>query len=545
MKIALAQFNPTVGDFEGNSARILSLAETARQRGADLAVFSELCLCGYLPQDLLERPSFIDRNHQELKDLAAKLPLPAVVGYAGRVKNGKGKSIANKAALICSGRVVFEQSKMLLPTYDVFDESRYFQPAGKQFAYGFGKEQLGITICEDVWNDKNFWAECRYDRDPVTELIGQGITVLLNISASPYTIDKRALRLEMLQSIAVNQHRPIVYVNQVGGDDSLIFDGASMALTADGRVAAQALAFEEDLVLFDTVTGEGEIHKQPHEEIAYAYRALITGTQDYVRKCGFKKVLVGLSGGIDSSVVAAIAVDALGASNVLGVSMPGPYSSEGSKSDAKALAQNLGIEFITLPIGDVFDAYEKALAPAFASRSVDVTEENIQARIRGNYLMAISNKFGSMVLSTGNKSELAVGYCTLYGDMAGGLAVISDVPKLMVYELANWINRERELIPRSSIDKVPSAELRPNQKDEDSLPPYDVLDRILKAYIEDLHSPQEIADHYGFDLQLVRDIALHVDRTEYKRKQAAPGLKITSRAFGFGRPFPIAQRFIP
>jgi len=545
MKIALAQFNPTVGDFAGNSARILNLAEKARQRGADLAVFSELCLCGYLPQDLLERPAFIDRNHQELKDLAAKLPLPAVVGYAGRVKNGKGKSIANKAALICSGRVVFEQSKMLLPTYDVFDESRYFQPAGKQFAYGFGKEQLGITICEDVWNDKNFWAECRYDRDPVTELIGQGITVLLNISASPYTIDKRSLRLEMLQSIAVNQHRPIVYVNQVGGDDSLIFDGASMALTAEGKVAAQALAFEEDLVLFDTVTGEGEIHKQPHEEIAYAYRALITGTQDYVRKCGFKRVLVGLSGGIDSAVVASIAVDALGASNVLGVSMPGPYSSEGSKSDAKALAHNLGIELITLPIGEVFDAYQKALAPAFGSKPVDVTEENIQARIRGNYLMAISNKFGSMVLSTGNKSELAVGYCTLYGDMAGGLAVISDVPKLMVYELAQWINRERELIPHSSIEKVPSAELRPNQKDEDSLPPYDVLDRILKAYIEDLHSPQEIADHYGFDLQLVRDIALHVDRTEYKRKQAAPGLKITSRAFGFGRPFPIAQRFIP
>jgi NAD+ synthase (glutamine-hydrolysing) len=545
MKIALAQFNPTVGDFSGNSARILSLAEKARKRGADLAVFSELCLCGYLPQDLLERPSFIDRNHHELKDLAAKLPLPCIVGYAGRVKNGTGKSIANKAALICSGRVVFEQSKMLLPTYDVFDESRYFQPASRQSAYGFGREQLGITICEDVWNDKNFWAQCRYDRDPVTELVGQGITVLLNISASPYTIDKRALRLEMLQSIAVNQKRPVVYVNQVGGDDSLIFDGGSMALTAEGKVAAQASAFEEDLVLFDTVTGEGEIHAQPHEEIAYAYRALITGTQDYVRKCGFKKVLVGLSGGIDSSVVASIAVEALGAENVLGVSMPGPFSSEGSKADAKVLAQNLGIEFLTLPIVDVYDAYLKALAPAFASRSMDVTEENIQARIRGNFLMAISNKFGSMVLSTGNKSELAVGYCTLYGDMAGGLAVISDVPKLMIYELANWINRERELIPRSSIEKVPSAELRPNQKDEDSLPPYDVLDRILKAYIEDLHSPQEIADHYGFDLKLVRDIALLVDRTEYKRKQAAPGLKITSRAFGFGRPFPIAQQFIP
>ncbi|MGB2621479.1 MAG: NAD+ synthase [Candidatus Acidiferrum sp.] len=545
MKIALAQFNPTVGDFAGNSARILSLAEKARQRGADLAVFSELCLCGYLPQDLLERPSFIDRNHLELKQLAAKLSLPAIVGYAGRVKNGTGKSIANKAALICSGRVVFEQSKMLLPTYDVFDESRYFQPAGKQSAYGFGKEQLGITICEDVWNDKNFWAECRYDRDPVTELIGQGITVLLNISASPYTIDKRALRLEMLQSIATNQHRPVVYVNQVGGDDSLIFDGGSMALTADGKVAAQALAFEEDLVLFDTVTGEGEKHEQPREEIAYAYRALITGTQDYVRKCGFKKALVGLSGGIDSAVVASIAVEALGAENVLGVSMPGPFSSEGSKADAQALAHNLGIELLTLPIGEVFDVYRKALAPAFASRAIDVTEENIQARIRGNFLMAISNKFGSMVLSTGNKSELAVGYCTLYGDMAGGLAVISDVPKLMVYELARWINRERELIPVSTIEKVPSAELRPNQRDEDSLPPYDVLDRILKAYIEDLRSPEEIADHYGFGLQLVRDIALLVDRTEYKRKQAAPGLKLTSRAFGFGRPFPIAQRFIP
>jgi NAD+ synthase (glutamine-hydrolysing) len=545
MKIALAQFNPTVGDFAGNSARILSLAAQAKQRGADLAVFSELCLCGYLPQDLLERPAFIDRNHQELKELAARIPLPSIVGYAGRVKNGAGKSIANKAALICGGRVVFEQSKMLLPTYDVFDESRYFQPAERQSVFGFNGEQLGITICEDVWNDKNFWANLRYDRDPVTEIVGQGTTVLLNISASPYTIDKRSLRFEMLRSIAMNHHRPIIYVNQVGGDDSLIFDGASMAITPDGKVAAQAAAFQEDLVLFDTATGQGEIHAQPHEEIAYAYRALVIGTYDYVRKCGFKKVLVGLSGGIDSAVVAATAVDALGAENVLGVSMPGPYSSEGSMRDAASLAKNLGIELVTLPITNVFDSYRKTLAQAFGERPADVTEENIQARIRGNYLMALSNKFGSMVLSTGNKSELAVGYCTLYGDMAGGLAVISDVPKLMVYELASWINRERELIPRSTLEKPPSAELRPNQKDEDSLPPYDVLDRVLKAYIEDLRSPQEISDHYGFDLQLVRDIALRVDRSEYKRKQAAPGLKITSRAFGFGRPFPIAQKFIP
>jgi NAD+ synthase (glutamine-hydrolysing) len=545
MKIALAQFNPTVGDFAGNSARILELAEKANQRGADLAVFSELCLCGYLPQDLLERPAFIEQNHRSLKDLAKKLPLPSIVGFAGRVNNGTGKSVANKAALICGGRIVFEQSKMLLPTYDVFDESRYFAPADRQSAYSVGKETLGITICEDAWNDKNFWVNRRYDRDPITEIIAQGTTLLLNISASPYTINKRALRFEMLRSIAVNHRRPIVYVNQVGGDDSLIFDGGSMALTAEGKVAAQALAFEEDLVIFDSSTNSGEIHEQPHEEIAYAFRALVTGTRDYVRKCNFRKAVIGLSGGIDSAVVACIAVEALGAENVLGVSMPGPYSSEGSKCDAKRLAENLGIQFLTIPITDVFAAYEKTLAAPFAGLPRDVTEENIQARIRGNYLMALSNKFGHMVLSTGNKSELAVGYCTLYGDMAGGLAVISDVPKLMVYELANWINGDRELIPRSTIDKPPSAELRPGQKDEDSLPPYDVLDRILKAYIEDLKSPQEIADHYGFDSKLVHEIALLVDRNEYKRKQSAPGLKITSRAFGFGRPFPIAQRYIP
>src|SRR5467141_2307616 len=354
MKIALAQFNPTVGDFAGNAARILGLAGQAQQRGADLAVFTELCLCGYPPQDLLERPAFLDRNMDELKELASKIPLPSLVGYAGRVKNTSGKSVANKAALLCGGRVVFEQSKMLLPTYDVFDESRYFQPAERQTVFGFNGEQLGITICEDVWNDKNFWANRLYDRDPVTEIIGQGTTVLLNISASPYTIDKRSLRFEMLRSIAITHRRPVIYVNQVGGDDSLIFDGASMALTADGHVAAQALAFQEDLVLFDTTSGQGEIHALPHEEIGYAYRALVTGAHDYVQKCGFKKVLVGLSGGIDSAVVATIAVDAIGAENVLGVSMPGPYSSDGSKRDAVALAKNMGIQFVTVPITDVF-----------------------------------------------------------------------------------------------------------------------------------------------------------------------------------------------
>lgn len=548
MKIALAQFNPTVGDFDGNSARIVALAGQAKRLGADLAVFSELCICGYLPLDLLERPAFIERNHETLNRVAAQMPLPAIVGYAGRVNpdhHRAGKSIANKAALICEGRVVFEQSKMLLPTYDVFDESRYFQPGDKHYVYGLDNEQLGITICEDVWNDKTFWASPMYARDPVMELVNQGTSVLINISASPFTIDKRFLRLGMLRSIALHHNRPVIYVNQVGGNDSLIFDGASTALTAHGKIAAQAKAFEEDIVLFDTVTGEGDAHEQPTEEIAYAYQALVLGTRDYVHKCNFRKTIVGLSGGVDSAVVASIAVAALGKENVLGVSMPGPYSSEGSKADAQALAHNLGIEFVTIPVTTVFASYKQVLAPAFGGRPADATEENIQARIRGNCLMALSNKFGSMVLSTGNKSENAVGYCTLYGDMAGGLAVISDVPKMMVYELAEYINREREVIPRSTLEKPPSAELRPDQKDTDSLPPYEVLDRILKAYIEEVKCPEEIAVETGFDLSLVRNIAALVDRNEYKRKQAAPGLKITSRAFGFGRPFPIAQRFVP
>jgi NAD+ synthase (glutamine-hydrolysing) len=546
MIIALAQFNPTVGDFDGNCLRILTLAAEAQRRGADLAVFSELCVCGYFPLDLLERPAFIQRNQDALHDLAAKLPLASIVGYAGHVENPRGgKSLANKAALIHEGRVVFEQSKMLLPTYDVFDESRYFRPGEKQYVYGLGQEQLGITVCEDFWNDKTFWSDPLYARDPVTELISQGTSVLLNLSASPYTLDKRFLRVDMLRSMAIRHQRPVIYVNQIGGDDSLIFDGASMALTPSGEVAAQAKAFQEDIVLFDTVSGKGDLHEQPATEIAYAHQALVLGTRDYVRKCNFSKTIVGLSGGVDSAVVASIAVEALGASNVLGVSMPGPFSSEGSKTDAKALAQNLGIEFLALPIANVFDSYKHALAPAFGARPQDATEENIQARIRGNYLMALSNKFGSMVLSTGNKSENAVGYCTLYGDMAGGLAVISDVPKMMVYAIAKHINREREVIPRSTLEKPPSAELRPDQKDTDSLPPYEVLDFILKAYIEEVKRPEEIAAEFGYDLKLVRDIALRVDRNEYKRKQAAPGLKITSRAFGFGRPFPIAQRFIP
>ena len=542
MKIALAQFNPTIGDFEGNSKRIIEMALEAKSRSADVAVFSELCLCGYPPQDLVERPSFAEQNHAELGRLAAIIPLPSIVGYVGKAMDDAGKPVANSAALIAGGRVLFEQRKMLLPTYDVFDETRYFQPAHTQHVFPLAEETLGITICEDCWNDRNYWPQRLYKRDPVAELMEKGSSVLLNLSSSPYTLDKRELRHDMLRAIAQRYRRPVVYVNQVGGDDSLIFDGSSVAFMPDGRIAALAKCFEEDLVLVDTATGQGDIRSQPATEIEAVFRALVLGTKDYVRKCGFKKVVVGLSGGVDSALVATIACAALGPANVLGVGMPGPYSSEGSLRDARQLAKNLGIEFLVIPISDTFACYRKSLATTFAGLPEDVTEENLQARIRGNLLMAISNKFGSLVLSTGNKSEVAVGYCTLYGDMAGGLAIISDVPKTMVYELAKFANREKEFIPQVIFSKAPSAELRPNQTDQDTLPPYDVLDRILKAYVEDLLTPNEIANQFGFSLDLVRSVARRVDQNEYKRKQAPPGLKVTSKAFSVGRRFPLAQK---
>jgi NAD+ synthase (glutamine-hydrolysing) len=500
-------------------------------------------LCGYPPQDLIERPAFIARNHSSLAAIAQSIAIPAVVGYVGKAQDETGKPVANCAALIGHGKVLFEQRKMLLPTYDVFDETRYFQPAHTQHAFLLGAETLGVTICEDIWNDKNFWAQRLYQRDPISELVGKGSSVILNISSSPYTIDKRGLRQEMLRAAAKGHQVPIVYVNQVGGNDSLIFDGSSMAILPDGRIAALAKSFQEDLIVFDSATGAGEIRPPITDELEAAYLALVTGTRDYVRKCGFRKVVIGLSGGIDSGIVATIAADALGPENVTGVSMPGPYSSEGSVLDAKCLAKNLGIELLTLPIGEAFESYRKDLESAFAGLAPDTTEENLQARIRGNLLMALSNKFGSLVLSTGNKSEMAVGYCTLYGDMAGGLAVISDVPKTMVYELASFANRDTRRIPQAIFTKPPSAELRPDQTDQDSLPPYDVLDRILKAYVEDLRSPEEIATHYDFPLELVRGVARQVDRNEYKRKQAPPGLKITSKAFSVGRRFPLAQKF--
>jgi NAD+ synthase (glutamine-hydrolysing) len=543
MKIALAQFNPTVGDFEGNRARILEFAGDAASRGADLAVFSELCLCGYPPQDLIERPAFAERNQRELACLAEQIRLPSLVGFVGRAQDNTGKPVANSAALIARGKILFEQRKMLLPTYDVFDETRYFQPALTQSTFTLGTETLGITVCEDCWNDKNYWAQRLYERDPVAELAGQGSTVLLNISSSPYTADKRALRFNMLRATTRKHGLPFVYVNQVGGDDSLVFDGSSVAFMPNGTIAAQAKSFEEDLVIFDTATGVGDIHAQIADETEAVYRALVLGTRDYVRKCGFKQAVIGLSGGIDSALVAAVAADALGPENVRGVAMPGPYSSEGSLRDARALAQNLGIELLALPITETYQSYRRDLHQVFAGLAEDATEENIQARIRGNLLMALSNKSGSLVLSTGNKSEMAVGYCTLYGDMAGGLAVISDVPKGMVYDLAKFASGEKGRIPAEIFGKPPSAELRANQTDQDTLPPYDVLDRILKAYVEDLRGPQEIADNYGFPVDMVRWVALQVDRSEYKRKQAPPGLKVTSKAFSVGRRFTIAQKF--
>jgi len=543
MKIALAQFNPTVGDFEGNRARILQLAREAKAGGAELALFSELCLCGYPPQDLIERPSFVERNQHELVCLAREIPLHSLVGFVGKAQDDTGKPVANSAALIAPGKILFEQRKMLLPTYDVFDETRYFQPAHTQYSFPLGPETLGITICEDSWNDKSFWPERLYERDPVAELVAKGSTVVLNLSSSPYTLGKRGLRQDMLGAVARERGVPVVYVNQVGGNDSLIFDGSSVAFAKDGSVAARAKSFEEDLIYFDTTTGKGDMRPAMDDEFEAAYHALVLGARDYMRKCGFRKAVIGLSGGIDSALVAALATAAVGKENVLGVSMPGPYSSEGSVTDAKKLAANLGIELISLPITETYECYRKTLEPAFAGRSPDATEENIQARIRGNLLMALSNKFGWLVLSTGNKSELAVGYCTLYGDMAGGLGVISDVPKTMVYDLARYVNRSKEIIPQATMTKPPSAELRPNQKDTDTLQPYEDLDRILKAYVEDLQSPEQIAEECLLPLDLVRSVALQVDRSEYKRKQAPPGLKLTSKAFSVGRRFPLAQKY--
>jgi NAD+ synthase (glutamine-hydrolysing) len=543
VKIALGQINPTVGDFAGNSARIVEFARRARVASADLVMFPELSVCGYPPRDLVERSSFVENNRKAVEQIAAETKgISVICGVVTPAQAETGKSVMNSAVWLKDGKVAMQQSKMLLPTYDVFDEMRNFAPAKSQSLFTCYGKQVALTICEDAWNDKRFWNKRLYTFDPVEALIHSGGNILLNISASPFWIGKRELRRDMLATIARNYKVPVAMVNQVGGNDSLVFDGSSLVIDPAGNVIAQGKSFEEDLVLFDTEQLSGEMHEQVPGEEGSAYSALVLGTRDYVRKCGFEKVIIGLSGGIDSALTAAIAVDAIGADKVIGVGMPGPYSSQGSIDDARELAENLGIRFELLCITDIFESYRKTLRGVFAGLPEDVTEENLQSRARGSLLMALSNKFGALVLSTGNKSELGVGYCTLYGDMVGGLAVISDVPKTLVYRLSHYVNSRRVVIPQASLEKPPSAELCPDQKDSDSLPPYDVLDAILEDYVEDSHPAEQIAADRGFELALVRRVVRMVDRAEYKRQQAAPGLKISAKAFGYGRRFPIAAK---
>ncbi len=543
MKIALGQINPTVGDFSGNAAKIIDFAQRAKSAGAGLILFPELSVCGYPPRDLVERPSFVARNRESAERIAAATAGIAVIcGLVTPADSDTGKSAMNSAALLMDGKIAFLQSKMLLPTYDVFDEMRNFAPAKSQQLFPFCGNRMALTICEDAWNDKQFWAKRLYTVDPVESLIREGGNFVLNISASPFWIGKREFRRDMLASIARQHKVPVALVNQVGGNDSLIFDGSSLVLNREGKIIAQGRSFEEDLIYFDSRDLTGEMHEQIAGDEASAYSALVLGTRDYIRKCGFQKAIIGLSGGIDSALTAVIAADAVGPENVIGVGMPGPYSSQGSIDDARTLAKNLGIRFELLSINPAYEAYRQTLRDVFAGLKEDVTEENIQSRARGMLLMALSNKFGAIVLSTGNKSELGVGYCTLYGDMVGGLAVISDVPKTLVYGLAEYVNSRRPVIPRASIEKPPSAELRPDQKDSDSLPPYEVLDAVLEDYVEDSHAAERISSDRGIDIETVRRVIRMVDRAEYKRQQAAPGLKISPKAFGYGRRFPIAAK---
>jgi len=543
VKIALGQINPTVGDFSGNASKIIGYSRRALAEGAGLILFPELSVCGYPPRDLVERPSFVARNRESVERIAAETRGIAVIcGLVTPADSATGKAVMNSAALLMDGKVAFIQSKMLLPTYDVFDEARNFAPAAKQELFSFCGNRMALTICEDAWNDKQFWGKRLYTVDPVESLIKAGGNFVLNISGSPFWIGKREFRRDMLASIARQHKVPVVLVNQVGGNDSLVFDGSSLVLNAEGEVIAQGRSFEEDLIYFDPKTLTGDMHEQIAGDDASAYAALVLGTRDYMHKCGFQKAIIALSGGIDSALTAVIAADAAGAENVIGVGMPGPYSSPGSIDDARALAAKLGIRFELLSINPAYEAYRQTLQPVFAGMKEDVTEENIQARIRGSLIMAMSNKFGALVLSPGNKSELGVGYCTLYGDMVGGLAVISDVPKTLVYRLSRYVNSRRAVIPEATLEKPPSAELRPDQKDSDSLPPYEVLDAVLEDYVEDSHSAEQIAVDRGIDIELVRRVMRMVDRAEYKRQQAAPGLKISPKAFGVGRRFPIAAR---
>jgi NAD+ synthase (glutamine-hydrolysing) len=546
MKIALLQIDPTVGDVAGNAQLIADGVREAAARGADLAVTPELALVGYLPRDLLLNDAFVKRSWDRLKDLARELAghPPVLVGLPESNESDEGRPLFNSAALLRGGQVEQRFRKALLPTYDVFDEDRYFEPfLGPQILDVAGT-RLGISICEDIWNDRDFWKRRRYHHDPVEELVRAGAQAIVNLSASPFAAGKHRRREEMLGSMARRHHVPLVYVNQYGGNDDLVFDGRSLGFDATGQPIARGRSFDRDIVVCDLAAPLPIGPPMDLDAESDIWRALVLGTRDYARKCGFARAVLGLSGGIDSALTAAIAAEALGPRQVLGVLMPSPYSSLGSVDDSRRLAATLGIDTLTLPIDEAMHAMDDTLRDAFAGAPPDVTEENIQARIRGNLLMALSNKRGALLLTTGNKSELAVGYCTLYGDMSGGLGVIADVPKTMVYRIARWLNQEpsgRVVIPRPILMKAPSAELRPNQTDQDTLPPYDVLDEILQRHIE-LHQPGEDIVAAGFDPATVERVLRMVRAAEFKRKQAAPGLKVTDRAFGTGWRMPIAAK---
>jgi NAD+ synthetase len=541
MRIALAQIDTTVGDICGNRDRVYQEMDRAGDLAADLIVFPELCLTGYPPRDLLGLSGFVGANLRVMMEIASRTGrMGVVLGYVDRNTSGGGKELFNAAALLAEGKVQGVAHKMLLPTYDVFDEDRYFERGRESCVVLFKGVKIGLSICEDAWNSEGFWPKRLYRTDPIRNLAENGANLLLNVSASPYEMDKPQFRYQMLLDHARRNAVPLLYVNLVGGNDDLIFDGNSIALGKSGNLIAQGKSFEEDLLIVDPEDDSDRPYCEG-ESIENLFNALVLGTRDYARKCGFHSAVLGLSGGIDSAVTANIAAEAFGPANVIGVSMPSVYSADESLEDACSLARNLGIRFEVIPIQPLVQEYRQLLSGIFSGLSEDTTEENLQARVRGNLLMALSNKFGNLVLSTGNKSELAVGYCTLYGDMAGGLAVISDVPKTVVYKLADFINRRGEIIPRRTIERPPTAELRPNQTDQDTLPDYAVLDGILRLHVELQMGVDEIVSR-GYDPAIVREVVNMIQRTEYKRRQAAPGLKVTSRAFGTGRRIPIASR---
>ena len=549
MKIAIAQINPIIGDFEYNEEKIVDFAGRARKNSCDLVVFTELVLSGYPPRDLLEKRDFVKANEESLQRLMDRIEgIGVVCGLVEPNLEKEGASLYNTAVLFENGQVLHRCQKRLLPTYDNFDETRYFEPGKRSDPFQYKGKTIGLTICEDIWNDKDFFKRRFYHVDPLPLLIQKGADLIINISASPYQLGKRNFRWSMLSSIARKYRIPMVYANQVGGNDSVLFDGLSVAFDKRGQMKVQLKDFEEDLEVFDldvvesSIETPGVFRQISRNNTESLFKALVMGTKDYVTKCGFSKVVIGLSGGIDSALTACIAVEALGAENVTTVFMPSRYTSPENFNDAEQLARNLGVSYTVIPIDAMYECFLKTLSNEFKNDEPGVTEQNIQARIRGTLLMALSNEFGCLVLSTGNKSELAVGYCTLYGDMNGGLAVISDVPKTKVYELSEYINGEWEIIPENILRKAPSAELKPNQTDQDDLPPYEILDPILEAFIEHASSVDELTE-MGFDRRIVEDVAGRVARNEYKRYQAAPGLRVTSKAFGYGRRYPVAQRF--